>query len=437
MAAPSALVFKVPELAQMGYALDKQAQAEREKEEAKREQFSKSLGVESKMLEGGYKLSGQFLEGTQQAFNVWKEASVEYERTGADDAKAKLEAATAQFNQMFGVGLGASNSLSKEIQSFRAVGGSGYLQNLSEVNTSRDAFLSPKEYKVENGVVMIKEGSEWKPAANSETFSTTPNNSNTFSLERVNPKLAGYNPLLIGDQMSRDIWASDGVMRIGSNGSRSFNDEKAKEKVLSDLAMRRETNSEEERRMIATWWYSQKNGKEQGSLSQTDAAWIETNMSSEAFMTAAIENYNNAVVEAVLSKKPAGQAGTARQPSQAETTAAGIAQQGVLGGASSDGIMYSFGADAITLGGENNIIITGVQYNKSGDVIGFNAFKKAASDPWSFGGGSSSNESFTISSGDANWNSAMAKLRGSGWHNVFQQTTKGRSGQMAIESMGG
>lgn len=416
MATPSALVFKVPELAQMGYALDKQAQAEREKEEAKREQFSKSLGVQSKMLEGGYKLVGQFQQAAQLSYNAWKEANIEYERTGSSEAKAALEARTQEFNQVFGVGLASSNSMSQQLLDYSTSGGKGYLQNKDEVSAQQSSFLSGS-VKTDNGVNMVLEGGQWVPFLESQTFSTQPTSYNTFALEKRNPELTGYTPLDLAANVAKSVYSLDGVQTVYQSGRVSYNLDKAAEKTIAEIASRRE-NDPSQLRKEAIWWWAKTNNKEVEGISQADMAEIERQMNSETFMQAAQENFQSAVVEYVKQQVPEGRPGAApAAPTQKQVEASSVAESGSV---ESNGMSFEFSNNPITLRGEKTVIVTGVFFDENGAPTGYNAYDAKFDETTGVLQGTGS--AVTLNANQMR--AAASELKSRQWYNPLSRTAK-------------
>lgn len=435
MATPSALVFKVPELAQMGYALDKQAQAEREKEQAKREQFSKSLGVESKYVEHGYKLAGKYQAPAQAAYDVWKEASVEYERTGSDEAKARMTTSAAQFNQLLGVGAGASANAASERQRFLNAAGSGYSQNINEAQASYDLFLRPVETKTEDGVVMVKQGNTWVEATKSDMFSSESNESNTFVLEKIDPRLVTLNPM----EAARDasfLYGTDAVRVEGRNGSVSYPDKNIREggqKYLDELL---ENDPEGQKRIRAMWYYAQTEGKVSGRFTAADNANIEYKMTMPSYVEAANKAYSEAFLDNLVQNKPEGQQAAQRQPTQIEREGAAVATNGVQFGASADGITYMFQNNPINLSSQGGVRVVGVKYAADGTISDYVAQVREPSmggyDP-SGSGGSWVSHSLNASEKQ----SAKSELDSRGWSSTFYNTTTGRNGRAAIRVAGG
>ena len=373
MAAPSALVFKVPELAQMGYALDQQAEKKRKAEEKEREQYAKSLGVEAKMLEGGFKLVGTWKEGSQLAFNQWKEANIEYLRTGSDEAKSNLEARTQQFNQIFGTGLGASTSAASQLNDYRSVGGKGYIARPEEVDGVYKQFTTPAEFKVENGMIMVSDGDRgFVPATQSSYFATETNPSNTFMLEKRNPELIGYNPDAVGVKMAQDIYRLDGV-RVDNGRRVSYNTTEAGNRVESEIKNQM-SNDPGYAERVATWYYAKKNGLDMGNLGMADLSDIQSEMRNEAFMEAATSSYITSAKDAVIRQRPADQVGappTPRQPTSREMDAAAVlssayAEQGAM--------KFPLGQAPVKISGQEPIVVTGVSMDAEGNITGYDAF---------------------------------------------------------------
>lgn len=383
MATPSALVFKVPELAQMGYALDQQAEKKRKAEEKEREQYAKSLGVETKMLEGGFKLVGTWKEGSQLAFNQWKEANIEYLRTGSDEAKANLEARTQQFNQIFGTGLGASTSASSQLNDYRSVGGKGYIAKPDEVDGVYKQFISPAEFKVENGMIMVSDGDRgFVPATQSSYFATESNPSNTFMLEKRNPELIGYNPNSVGAQMAKDIYVLSGV-RVDNGRGVTYNTSEAANRVEGEIKSQMENDPGYAER-VATWYYAKSNGLDMGNLGMADMADIQNEMKKSTFMEAATNSYISEAKAEVVRLRPADQVPAPLQqgePTQKDIDAMSLLQTArpiktthKASNAPAFGLEFSFANSPVKITGPETLYVTNIVMNDRGNIVDYDIY---------------------------------------------------------------
>lgn len=380
MATPSAIVFNVPELAQMGYALDKQEEQKRKVEQKEREQYSKGLGVETKILEGGYKLVGPYKEAAQAAFEIWKEANINYMSTGSSEAKSQLEARTAEFNQLFGVGLGASTSLSNSVAQYNSVSGRGYIDTMDEMKQKVNMFSSGREIKVENGTVMINDPEKgFVPATQSLLFATEPNQYNNFNLDKVNPDIVAFNPDSYAETLAKNVYNLRGV-RVDTGRGVTFNIAEAKNRAVSEASGRLDRDNQYLEGAV-TWYYAQQNGLNQGKLTNSDYAQIQSLMQSETFMESAREAYLGAVGSAVERYAPANQVGAAPAPTSKDLEASAFLQTAAPVKAThktqkSDvyGISFSFSNAPVKLTGENNLYVTNVVVNDQGNIVDYDVF---------------------------------------------------------------
>ena len=383
MAIPSALVFKVPELAQMGYALDQQTEKKRNAEEKEREQYAKSLGVDNKMLEGGFKLVGTWKEGSQLAFNQWKEANIEYQTTGSDESKNNLEAKTQQFNQIFGTGLGASTNASAEMSNHRSAGGKGYLAKPGEVDGLYKQFTTPAEFKVENGMIMVSDGDRgFVPATQSSYFATDTNPSNTFMLEKRNPEFVGYNPNAVGAQMARDIYTLNGV-RVDNGKGVTYNTSEAANRVESEVKSQIANDSGYAEK-IATWYFATSNGLNMGNLSMADMTDVQSQMNNSVFMEAAITSYISEAKEEVVRRRPSDQVPAPTQPgepTQRENDAMSVLQTAravktthKTRGGDAFGLEFSFANSQVKITGPETLYITNLVINDKGNIVGYDIY---------------------------------------------------------------
>ena len=116
-----------------------------------------------------------------------------------------------------------------------------------------------------------------------------------------------------------------------------------------------------------TWYYAQQNGLNQGKLTNSDYAQIQSLMQSETFMESAREAYLGAVGSAVERYAPANQVGATPAPTSKDLEAAAFLQTAAPVKAThktqkSDvyGISFSFSNAPVKLTGENNLYVTNV-----------------------------------------------------------------------------
>lgn len=382
----STTVFKVPDWAAQGAAMEAEAEKKRKQEAEKREKLTAAMGIDTRFAENQYKLVGKYKDAGQAAFNAWKQAAVEFEMSGSQDAKSKMDAAAQQFNQAFGIGLSASATATDEMNRMTAAKGVGYIDTPDSAKEKYNQFVSSTiETKIENGVVMVKEpDGAMVPLTQSIYFQQQQNPYNSFNLDRVDPNIKFIDPIAVAQQDARNIYSLAGVKIDGATGTR-YNAEAAAEKGLAQLKMRYESDPEI-KRMIATRWYAQTNKLDKNRLGAADSAEIDRMMQSDpAFMEAAIQDFETKYSEGIKSQRPASQVtggGGTRQPTDKELEREGVLRSASVGthphrvtGKKIYGGSFPLSNKPIKLTGADDLYITDVVMDTKGNIIDYTLYR--------------------------------------------------------------
>jgi hypothetical protein len=382
----STTVFKVPEWAAQGAAMEAQAAQKRKEEAEKREKLTSAMGIDQKFAENQYKLLGVHKDVTQAAYNAWKESSIEFETSGSQAAKAKMEAARNQFNQAFGIGLGVSATATEEINRMNASKGVGYIDTPDSAKQKYTQFATGRiETKVENGIVMVKDpDGAMVPLSQSVYFQQEQNPYNSFILDKVDPNIKFVHPVAVAQQDSNNIYNLSGV-RIDTGTGVNYNANAAAEKGVAQLKMRYESDPDV-KRMIATRWYAQSNGLDKNRLGFSDSAQIDNLMRNDpAFMEAALQDFEKQYSDAIKALKPASQVAAPTgggKPTKDEREASGVLRTASTGvqthrqsGKKLYGAVFSLANNPIKLTDSSDLYITDVTMDSRGYVINYKLYK--------------------------------------------------------------
>jgi hypothetical protein len=382
----STTVFKVPEWAAQGAAMEAQAAQKRKEEAEKREKLTSAMGIDQKFAENQYKLLGVHKDVTQAAYNAWKESSIEFETSGSQAAKAKMEAARNQFNQAFGIGLGVSATATEEINKMNASKGVGYIDTPDSAKQKYTQFATGRiETKVENGVVMVKDpDGAMVPLSQSVYFQQEQNPYNSFMLDKVDPNIKFVDPVAVAQQDAKNIYNLSGV-RIDTGTGVNYNANAAAEKGVAQLKMRYESDPDV-KRMIATRWYAQSNGLDKNRLGFSDSAQIDNLMSNDpAFMEAALQDFEKQYSDAIKAQKPAGQVAAPTgggKPTKDEREASGVLRTASTGvqtqrqsGKKIYGAGFSLANNPIKLTDSDDLYITDVTMDSKGNIVNYKLYK--------------------------------------------------------------
>ena len=387
----STTVFKVPEWAAQGAAMEAQAAQKRKEEAEKREKLTSAMGIDQRFAENQYKLVGKYKDASQAAYNAWRESAIEFETSGSQAAKAKMDMSRNQFNQAFGIGLSASATATDELNKMNAAKGVGYIDTPDTAKQKYNQFATgTMETKIENGIVMVKDpDGAMVPLSQSVYFQQEQNPYNSFMLDKVDPNIKFVDPVAVAQQDAKNIYNLSGVRIDGGRGV-TYNANAAAEKGLAQLKMRYDSDPEV-KRMIATRWYAQSNGLDKNRLGFADSAQVDNLMNTDpAFMEAALQDFEKQYAEAIKSQKPAAQVAAPTtgggKPTQAELDASGVLQTASVGvqnqrgsGKKVYGSSFSFANKPVRLTGANDLFITDVVMDSSGNIINYKLYKSTSS----------------------------------------------------------
>jgi hypothetical protein len=393
----STTVFKVPEWAAQGAAMEAQAAEKRKQEAERRQKLTDAMGIDKQFVENQYKLAGKYKDATQASYNAWKESAIEFETSGSQEAKAKMEAARGQFTQALGIGLSVSATATDEINKMNASKGVGYLDTPDSAKQKYSEFASGRmETKIENGIVMVKEpDGAMVPLTQSVYFQQEQNPYNSFMLDKVDPNIKFVDPVAVAQQDAKNLYTLSGVRVDGTTGT-TYNANAAAEKGVAQLRMRYESDPEI-KRMIATRWYAQTNKLDKNRLGFADSAEIERSMREEpAFMEAALQDFEKTYADAIKSQRPssqvtAGAGGGAKEPTEKDLERAGVIRAATVGpqpqrkGGKVYGATFPLSNKPIRLTDAQDLYITDVTMDSKGNIVDYKLYKTAGNfDPEKF-----------------------------------------------------
>ena len=154
MAAPlGTTAFKIPNLAEKGYEIQ-QAEAKQERERKDEESIA-ATGQEAQQ----YKLDGDAANGASMLFNEFRKASVDFEQTGSESARQKMNDYNAQLQTYVGAILTQNNAASLSLANAEADGFQNYTVSPEEARQGYSNFMNRKmEFTMKDGTLMVKDG---------------------------------------------------------------------------------------------------------------------------------------------------------------------------------------------------------------------------------------------------------------------------------------
>jgi len=175
-------IYKTPSFTELGMKKDIQVKAQRE-ERQKETGFDMA---EDSWNKAQYLLTGARKNVAQEAWNLFSEAEIAYEKTGSDSDKKKAKELQAQL--MFFVGAGATmqKTWNQEYANAQSAEFAGYAESPEEIQKKYSSRINDNtDVKIENGQIMIKEGDNFVPANQSSYFSTEINPNNSFLIPKA------------------------------------------------------------------------------------------------------------------------------------------------------------------------------------------------------------------------------------------------------------
>lgn len=182
MAAPlGTTVFKIPNLAEKGYQIEQAEEAKQERERKDREKSIAATGAEELYNKAKYKLEGDAANGASMLFNEFRKASVDFEQTGSESARQKMNDYNAQLQNFVGAILTQNNAASQSLANAEADGFQNYTVSPEEARQGYSNFMNRSmEFTMKDGTLMVKDGEGFVPAFQSSYLTSNgvnPNNS--------------------------------------------------------------------------------------------------------------------------------------------------------------------------------------------------------------------------------------------------------------------
>jgi hypothetical protein len=249
MAAPlSRAVIQLPDFAEMAYkkslADEERRLREEEKQErkvAQRQREADAFGVKQSYYEKSFALESGAKRVADEAYKLFQQAGIDYEKTGSEEAKIRMEKAAGQFNQVVGAGLAVSNSVNQEFETFKK-NPSAFTAESQKI--ANQAYSDRKNIDfqpvIENGMVFINEKGKKVPITESIYFSANVQPGyNTLGLVPVDPATKYLDPRDYASLQVNNFKDTDGV-RVDDGRNVKYNQSalttKARSSYESDLS---------------------------------------------------------------------------------------------------------------------------------------------------------------------------------------------------------
>jgi hypothetical protein len=239
MAALSRAVIQLPDFAEMAYkkslADEERRLRDEEKQErkvAQRQREADAFGVKQSYYEKSFALEPGAKAVAGEAYKAWEQAAIEYEKTGSEEAKLKMQKAAGVYNQVVGTGLAISNGIMEEAETFRK-NPSAFTAESQKVANQAIADRKNINFQpvLENGVLFVTEKGKKIPVTESIYFSTNLQPGyNTLGLVPVDPSTKYMNPMEQAQLLSKGNADANGV-KIDDGSNITYNKSELIKKV--------------------------------------------------------------------------------------------------------------------------------------------------------------------------------------------------------------
>jgi len=220
MAALSRAVIQLPDFAEMAYkkslADEERRLRDEEKQErkvAQRQREADAFGVKQSYYEKSFALESGAKRVADEAYKLFQQAGIDYEKTGSEEAKIRMEKAAGQFNQVVGAGLAVSNAVNQEFETFKK-NPSAFTAESQKI--ANQAYSDRKNIDfqpvIDNGMIFINEKGKKVPITESIYFSANVQPGyNTLGLVPVDPSTKYMNPMEQAQLLSKSSSDANGV----------------------------------------------------------------------------------------------------------------------------------------------------------------------------------------------------------------------------------
>ena len=312
MAALDPNVYKTPSFTQIGMEKDKQVKAERDF----RAKETAATGAEAAFSNAQYEVTGTRLNVLQNAYNLYSEAAINFEKTGSDSDKKAMKDLANKVNFFAGAGMTMQSKWNQEFVNAQSAEFEGYAESPESIQKRYNARINDDvETKVENGQILIKEGDKFVPAEKSSYFSSQINPNNSFLL----PKAVTAGKFVLPTSYTEEI---KGVIKSSSNP------EQAVSKATSEFTHRLK-NDPSFRQDVGMHYAISELGIIDGKqgISRADIKTVQDRMQDEDFFNKAVESYLGDIESTI--KNTMGGSAIQSNPSYIESVKVGESTQDV------------------------------------------------------------------------------------------------------------
>jgi len=229
-------VFKVPKLGETGFKIDQVNEQKRKQAQQQLQKEVDGTGAEKAYMDNAMGLTGIYKQIADSSYDVFRQAAVEYERTGSASAETRMKQAASELTYSVTAG-----------RSILDVAGKEYVSN--KANGFKDVALSPEEASelytgftnrtgeviVKNGRVMVKDGDAFVPATQSTYLQSSVNMNNSLVLPRTVKQGTYVNFTTFLDETKGAIRAGSSVGNASSRVNTLYEEKYKDKQFQSDV----------------------------------------------------------------------------------------------------------------------------------------------------------------------------------------------------------
>lgn len=320
MAAFSTNVIEMPDLASRAYQMyqiglsqqekaEEKAKIEREKQALKRERYSDVEGTRG-MLDKAYTLEPAAREVASLLFKEFEKASIDFNTTGSEQSKNRLDDLRGKLNRAIGQGMAIADQKKRESEEFRLnpqMFTPDSERNLSERIKPIQSF---KPRVDENGVIVGTYNGQEMPIMDIPYFgSEIIPGLNALGLDRIDNTIKVLNPENMAKSALQNFIDANGV-RQDFGSSVTYNKDNLIK--LSNDWLTQELAIPKAMEMVFIFDAANKTGFDPEKLSTSEYLRILDEYKNPELAKQAVERYKTNVLNRVQSMIPAAQVGAAR-----------------------------------------------------------------------------------------------------------------------------
>lgn len=179
-------VFQVPKLGETGFKIDQLNEAKKKEARAKLDKEVAATGAEQAYMDNAAGLTGIYKQIADAEFQTFRQAAIQYEKTGSASDEAKMQQAAGELKYSVTAGKSILATASEEYVNNKANGFKDVAMSPTEASQLYTGFTNRTgEVVVKNGRVLVKDGDNFVPATQSTYLQSSVNANNSFIMPRV------------------------------------------------------------------------------------------------------------------------------------------------------------------------------------------------------------------------------------------------------------